>query len=166
MKQATPVRVVYGPEHPLDYPGTAQRDHDCAGFEASRGRFGEQRLVGQVRARAGERHDRLAQAQQPFQAQRGVQAAVAAADDQDPRSVAHHFLQGLLVKTSPSCKGFPAMGRYASPPRQNDLSRASKARNWRRERWPQTSSPCLLINKQTAMTTRPVSQRRRRNPPG
>ena len=29
---------------------------------------------------------------------------------------------------------------------------------WRRERWPQTSSPYLLINNQTAMTTRPVSE--------
>jgi hypothetical protein len=29
---------------------------------------------------------------------------------------------------------------------------------WRRERWPQTASPFLLINNQTAMTTRPVSE--------
>ncbi len=29
---------------------------------------------------------------------------------------------------------------------------------WRRERWPQTSSHFLLINNQTAMTTRPVSE--------
>jgi integrase len=29
---------------------------------------------------------------------------------------------------------------------------------WRRERWPRTSSPYLIINNQTAMTTRPVSQ--------
>jgi len=29
---------------------------------------------------------------------------------------------------------------------------------WRRERWPRTSSPYLLINNQTAMTTRPVSE--------
>jgi integrase len=30
--------------------------------------------------------------------------------------------------------------------------------SWRRERWPHTSSPFLLINNQTAMTTRPVSE--------
>ncbi|MFI5064549.1 MAG: hypothetical protein ACHP9Z_11310 [Streptosporangiales bacterium] len=30
--------------------------------------------------------------------------------------------------------------------------------NWRRQRWPRTSSPYLLINNQTAMTTRPVSE--------
>ena len=30
--------------------------------------------------------------------------------------------------------------------------------DWRRERWPRTSSPYLLINNQTAMTTRPVSE--------
>jgi integrase len=30
--------------------------------------------------------------------------------------------------------------------------------DWRRERWPGTSSPFLLINNQTAMTTRPVSE--------
>jgi hypothetical protein len=30
--------------------------------------------------------------------------------------------------------------------------------DWRRERWPRTSSPCLLVNNQTAMTTRPVSE--------
>ncbi len=29
---------------------------------------------------------------------------------------------------------------------------------WRRERWPRTSSPYLLVNNQTAMTTRPVSE--------
>lgn len=29
---------------------------------------------------------------------------------------------------------------------------------WRRERWPQTTSPYLIINNQTAMTTRPVSE--------
>src|SRR5260370_26014619 len=29
---------------------------------------------------------------------------------------------------------------------------------WRRERWPRTSSPYLLVNNQTAMTTRPLSQ--------
>jgi integrase len=29
---------------------------------------------------------------------------------------------------------------------------------WRRERWPRTSSPYLIINNQTAMTTRPVSE--------
>ena len=30
--------------------------------------------------------------------------------------------------------------------------------DWRRERWPRTSSPYLLVNNQTAMTTRPVSE--------
>jgi integrase len=30
--------------------------------------------------------------------------------------------------------------------------------DWRRERWPRTSSPYLLLNNQTAMTTRPVSE--------
>ena len=30
--------------------------------------------------------------------------------------------------------------------------------DWRRERWPRTSSPFLLVNNQTAMTTRPVSE--------
>jgi len=29
---------------------------------------------------------------------------------------------------------------------------------WRHERWPRTSSPYLLVNNQTAMTTRPVSE--------
>ena len=30
--------------------------------------------------------------------------------------------------------------------------------DWRRQRWPRTSSPFLLLNNQTAMTTRPVSE--------
>jgi integrase len=30
--------------------------------------------------------------------------------------------------------------------------------DWRRERWPRTSSPYLLINNQTSKTTRPVSE--------
>jgi integrase len=29
---------------------------------------------------------------------------------------------------------------------------------WRRDRWPRSSSPYLLVNNQTAMTTRPVSE--------
>jgi integrase len=42
----------------------------------------------------------------------------------------------------------------------DDLTRTLITRwlDWRRERWPRTSSPYLLINNQTAMTTRPVSE--------
>jgi integrase len=42
----------------------------------------------------------------------------------------------------------------------DDLTRRLTAEwlAWRRGRWPRTSSPYLLINNQTAMTTRPVSE--------
>lgn len=42
----------------------------------------------------------------------------------------------------------------------DDLTRALILQwlDWRRERWPRTTSPFLLINNQTAMTTRPVSE--------
>jgi hypothetical protein len=61
-------------------------------------RLGGQRLVAHVRARVGDHHRRLARAQQPFQARRGVHAAVPAAGDQDPWLAVQHFLQPSLVK--------------------------------------------------------------------
>jgi hypothetical protein len=45
-----------------------------------------------LRYQPGDHHRRLARAQQPFQAQRGVHPAVAVADNQDPWPTIHHFL--------------------------------------------------------------------------
>jgi hypothetical protein len=102
--------VVDGADRCLDDLGAAQdaaqRDHHMPGLQVAGGRLGKQRLVGHVGPRVGYRHRRLARVQQPFQAQRGVHAAVTAADDQDSWPTIHHFLQHLLVKTKFRCKYF------------------------------------------------------------
>ena len=66
---------------------TTQRDDDVPRLEVAGRRLGQERLVRHVRQRIDDRHHCFVPAELALQAQRGVKAHVAAADDQDVRSL-------------------------------------------------------------------------------
>ena len=86
--------------------------------------------------------------------------------------ICHNSTRTLPIKKAHAGQKGQTGPRYLSPDSSRRITLPGQSRplddltrrlilqwlDFRRERWPRTSSPYLLINNQTAMTTRPVSE--------